>query len=194
MRGLSEADFFFAVPPVSLELNPSVEFSRLNPLAKSLCFSLRVRGAIYSADPLVLGHSAVLQYCDLVSVFSEACAGSSPKGALNPEYSSHGIIVASIAVPPAVRQRPSVSGKTSSSSAALLPHKHWSWPPCYHANGPLRAVQLRPSLYAYHDVTRKRALSAVRWWVIPTTKRCIIDTTPQIVGKHNGPGIHYGNA
>lgn len=120
MRGLSEENFFFA-PPVSLELHPAVEFSRLNPLAKSLCFSLRVRGTIYPADPLALGHSAVLQYYDLVSAFSAASAGSGPRGALDPEYSSRGIVVGSIAVPPAVPQRPSASGK-----AALLAHKPWS--------------------------------------------------------------------
>lgn len=112
MRGLSEENFFFA-PPVSLELHPAVEFSRLNPLAKSLCFSLRVRGTIYPADPLALGHSAVLQYYDLVSAFSAASAGSGPRGALDPEYSSRGIVVGSIAVPPAVPQRPSASGKAA---------------------------------------------------------------------------------
>lgn len=104
--------FFFA-PPVSLELHPAVEFSRLNPLAKSLCFSLRVRGTVYPADPLALGHSAVLQYYDLVSAFSAASAGSGPRGALDPEYSSRGIVVGSIAVPPAVPQRPSASGKAA---------------------------------------------------------------------------------
>lgn len=65
--------------------------------------------------------------------------------------------------------------------------------PCYHADGPSRAAQVRSRSYAYHEATRKRPLSAARRRVVPTA-RDAIDTTPQIVGKHNRPGIHYGNA